>query len=536
MKKIILFLCALCALVTGLSAKPACPYALTLTQPDGTQLTAYLHGDAFFHYYTDTEGNMLKCDQDGYYKSVPMPSADEMKALIQQSPRRAARQEMIGGELNLAPRGLIILVSFSDLAFTTPTQEIDSMLNGQNYTRRYTGYTYTGKKTTITSEGSARQYFQDNSLGQYNPVFDIAGPVTISNGYTYYGRNDSHGDDDHPDEMIKEACQLVDDEVDFSIYDNDNDGSVDFVYILYAGYGEADGGSTNTIWPHNYKLSYTGMSFKIDGKWVNNYACSCELSYQSKQHDGIGTFCHEFSHVLGLPDLYVTNGGTHKTVGSWDILDAGPYNNDGNTPPNYSAYERFYMGWLTPTIINKACDVTLPALGDAACAALLTTSGAHNLSGLNPNPSTFYILENRQKKGWDAYLPGHGMLVTKINYSYGKWAANSVNNTQTAMGVDIIEADGKTPMYGQTGYEGKAGDAYPAGAHTFTSVAAYKVTDIREENGMIYFLVNGGGDPLVLDVEDTEQPSVPVTRKIIRDGKILIDHNGIYYDLLGNRR
>jgi M6 family metalloprotease-like protein len=195
----------------------------------------------------------------------------------------------------------------------------------------------------VKSSGSARQYFHDTSWGQYNPQFDVVGPYTLSQSYAYYGKNN----DANVGEMIRDACKMADEDgVDFTQYDNDNDGKVDFVYVLYAGYGEADGGPANTVWPHNYDLRYTGVTCNVDGKTVRNYACSNEISYYSKLYNGIGTFCHEFSHVLGLPDLYETNQtpkGLH-TLLDWDILDYGPYNNDGNTPPAYSAYERFYMG------------------------------------------------------------------------------------------------------------------------------------------------------------------------------------------------
>lgn len=534
MKRVISLLIT-CVFAVGLSAKPARRDAITLTQPDGTPITTYLHGDAFFHYYTDTQGNMLRQDADGYYVATAMPTAEELERMRMSSPRRIAQQQMIGGELNLAPRGLIILANFSDLTFKTPVAEMDSMLNGQNYTRRYIGYTAAGKRMTITSSGSAQQYFRDNSFGQYNPVFDVVGPVTVSNKYSYYGQNDSRDNDMYPHEMVKEACELVDDQVDFTLYDNNNDGRVDFVYVIYAGYGEADGVGEDYVWPHNYTLSACGISCVVDGKRVDNYACSNEISYQSNQHDGIGTFCHELSHVLGLPDLYTTDGSSHKTLGMWDILDYGPYNNDGNTPPCYSAYERFFMGWLKPTLINTACDVELPALNQGNCAVLLSQTGKHNLNGYNPNPSTFYLLENRQRTGWDAYLPGHGMLVTKIRYSSSLWRYNQVNNTSSAMGVDLIEADGKLPVKYETGYIGKTTDAYPAGSTSFTSLSAYKVTNIREQNSIIYFQVNGGGETIVLDVENTEQPAAPAAKKIFRDGKIMIEYNGAYYDILGNR-
>ena len=540
MKRFIFSLLALCALSVSLLAVPARRGAMTITQPDGTQITAYLHGDAFFHYYTSEDGQLLERAEDGFYRATTLPSADEMRARAARSPRRVAKQQKeVGTSLNLAPRGLIILVNFSNLTFKTSVAEMDSMINGLNYTRSYS-FTYYGEKYTVKSSGSARQYFHDTSLGQYNPVFDVIGPVTLSQKYSYYGSNNKNGEDKNPEQMIKEACELVDGDVDFSIYDNNHDGKVDFVYVIYAGYGEADGGGDDYIWPHNYALTASDVTCMVDDVQVDNYACSNEINYGSGKHNGIGTFCHEFSHVLGLPDLYATNNATHKTMGAWDILDYGPYNNDGNTPPHYSAYERFYMGWLKPTVVNTACSVQLPALHTSNAAVVMTETGEHKLDGLNPNPSTFYLLENRQNEGWDAYLPGHGMLVTKVAYSSSKWENNTVNNTKRSMGVDIIEADGSAPSYDEEDYEngyfGKEGDAYPAGSTSFTKLAAYQVTDIQEKGGVINFKVNGGGETILLDVEDVAQPATLTPKKIFRNGQILIEHNGESYDLLGNRQ
>lgn len=538
MKRIIT-LFALVAFCLTMQAKPARRGAITLTQPDGTTITAFLHGDAFYHYYTNNEGDMLQKDANGFFHAVPLPSDSELSARRMNSPRRVAMQQMTASELNLAPRGLIILVNFANLAFTTNVAEIDSMINGLNYTRRYSGYNELGRRVTITSSGSARQYFHDTSCGQYNPVFDVVGPVTLSRNYSYYGENDASDNDKHPEAMVKEACELVDSIVDFTKYDNNNDGKVDFVYVMYAGYGEADGAGENYVWPHNYWLSASRVTCMVDGKQVDNYACSNELDYSNRKHDGIGTFCHEFSHVLGLPDLYSTNSTNHKTMGAWDILDYGPYNNDGNTPPYYSAYERFFMGWLQPTVINSACAVQLPSLGESNAAVILTGSGTHNLVGNDPSPTTFYILENRQKDGWDMYLPGHGLLITRIIYSYAKWTQNTVNNASSAMGVDIIEADGSTPSYSSSntdnGYFGKQGDTYPSGSSTFTQVTSFQVTDIEEANGYIFFNVNGGGETIRLAVEDVEQPRTNAAKKVFRDGQIFIEFNGDYYDLLGNR-
>lgn len=529
-------------LILGISllaaAKPARRAPITLTQPDGTTLIAYLHGDASFHFFTDSEGNRLIKEQDGFFHPAAALSEAEARQLAAQSPRRIMQQTKDVGDLNIAPRGLIILVNFTDIEFTTDYPEIDSMLNGVNYTRHYRGYNSAGKRTTITSSGSAAQYFRETSFGQYHPIFDVVGPVTVSKAHSYYGSNTGYYDQDaHPDMMIKEACELVDEDVDFTLYDNDGDGRVDFVYVIYAGYGEADGAGDDYIWPHNYCLSYTGVTCIVDGLRVDNYACSNEIDYNSKQHDGIGTFCHEFSHVLGLPDLYVTNNGTHKTLGAWDILDYGPYNNDGNTPPNYSAYERFFMGWIKPTVINTACDVTLPDLASQNVAVLLTATGNHNLVGTSPSPTDFYLLENRQKDGWDSHLPGHGLLVTHIKYSRSKWTNNTVNNTASSMGVDLVEADGDAPSYSEynpyNGYSGKAKDAYPTGGEEFTDLPEYLVTNIDEDNGQITFKVNGGGEQIVLEVPNTKCETIGT--KVISNGELLITIDGKTYNALGQR-
>ena len=301
-----------------------------------------------------------------------------------------------------------------------------------------------------------------------------------------------------------------------------------WVVILYAGKGEADGGAENTIWPHQYDLSYTGMSFMLDGKWVNHYCCLNEIDGQTGDRCGIGTFCHEFSHVMGLPDFYATTeGATHRTLGSWDIMDYGPYNNGGNTPPNYSAYERWFMGWIEPTLIHKACRIELPALQDTKAACLITANGTSISNILKPSPSTFYLIENRQQTGWDKYLKGSGMMVTKVQWNENKWITNSVNNTSTSMGVDIIEAKKNTSRY----YDRNT-DLYPKGATEFTDVAKFQVTNIQMSNKIIVFDVNGGGDAIRLDVESIQTSDVSC-QKVLKDGKLYIMYEGQMYDAMG---
>ena len=503
MKKLFTFVASLMFIV-GALAVPANRKPIVVEQADGTQVTVIKHGDEHFHYLTNEQGQWLKKDVNGNFVKTEALTSEQIKSRRMQSPKlqrqisRAKQAAQTEIPLNIADKGLILLVNFSDKKFKSVNTlaAMQQMHSGETYT--YNGAT-----------GSARQYFYDQSLGKYNPQFDVVGPVTVSKSYSYYGQNDSEGSDMYPELMVKEACQLADTQfgVDFTKYDNDNDGIVDFVYVIYAGYGEADYSDDDAIWPHAY--SVYNQNLTIDGVRLDSYACGSELN-GSGNRNGIGTFCHEFSHVCGLPDLYETTyESMHKTLGEWDILDAGPYNNEGNTPPAYSAYERFFCGWLTPTYINSAADLTLEELQSSNKAYIVTTSATPNLKGNDPNPTTFYLLENRQQTGWDKYLPGHGMLLTKIAYSYTKWTENTVNNSKSSMGVDLIEADGSAPSYSENnpnnGYSGKAKDAFPAGATSYTKITNRAITDIKESNGVISFKFMGGSgdEPIIEPTQDT---------------------------------
>ena len=505
----------LCAVAVSAIAVPARRDGMLRTAADGTEKMVYQHGNELFHYLTDAEGNWLD-------EETLMPMSNEQKVAREQAGKarvqaRRAKEET-GIDRLLAPRGAVILVSYPDKAFSQSNKDMTEWAMGEKYT--YNGAT-----------GSIHRYFMDQSWGQYDMQIDVYGPVTVSNNASYYGSNDWSGNDKHPDELVKEACQLAHSEcgADFSQYDSNNDGNVDWVVILYAGKGEADGGAASTIWPHQYDLSYTDMSFKLDGKWVDHYCCLNEIDGSSKKRCGIGTFCHEFSHVMGLPDFYATTeGATHHTLVDWDIMDYGPYNNDGNTPPSYSSYERWFMGWIEPTLLNTAATVTLANLnheGGRAC--YITEDGSAISNILRPSPSTFYMLENRQKSGWDQYIKGSGLMITKVQWSKYNWEYNTVNNDASSMGVDIIEA--KT----NTSYYSKSTDLYPRGATEFTKVTNYQVTDIAMADSIITFNVNGGGSEINLAIPTVTEQGQSI--KILREGKLLIIRNGVTYDITGRR-
>ena len=401
-------------------------------------------------------------------------------------------QATSGGVRHLCPPHVVVIMAqYTDVKFSTnsTSSSFSEFFNATNYT--FEGAT-----------GSVQQYFKDQSYGQYVPVFDVVGPVTLSNNQKYYGSNDDYNNDLAADEMVAEACNLAEDLADFSLYDSDGDGQLDAVVVLFAGCGEVYGVSDeDAVWPYSGDLETSeeiDYSVKLDGKTVSFFCAVPELETGTRRA-GIGTFVHEFAHILGLPNLCVTDGGLQKTLGDWDVMDHGSYNNNSRTPAGMSAYEKFYLGWVEPILLDAPMNVRLRDFATTGDCAIITASGQSNLNGLSPDPREFYILENRQQIGWDKYLPGHGLMLTKIDYVKNKWEADEVNNVERHPCVDLIEADGSAPKYKAdnltNGYFGKPKDLFPAGATEY-SMFSNKMyfSSVTEQGEVITFDFLGGVD------------------------------------------
>lgn len=387
-----------------------------------------------------------------------------------------------GFAVNVFPTKVpVILVQYKDVHFASGNDKaaFNNFFNSDSYT--YNGAT-----------GSVKKYFSDQSYGKFVPQFDIIGPVTLVNNRSFYGSNDAYGDDAHADGMVTEACQLADAQgTNFAQYDLNGDGYVDAVIVVYAGEGESD-----TRPEYVYPMAgYLDEEILIDNKYIETYAYVPELRDVTNRA-GIGEMVYQFSHLLGLPTLSDTDGGDEKTLGDWDVMDHGCYNNNGNTPAAYSAYERFYLGWAEPILLNEPMNVRLSDLNTSGDCAIITKSGQTNMLGDNPDPRKFYILENRQQTGWDKYIPGHGMLMTEINFVKSRWDADEVNvqiKGKASHLVDLIEADGNAPKYPYNGYLGKQGDAFPSGATSKSLFSnSWRFDEVKEASGVITFAFQGG--------------------------------------------
>ena len=434
-----------------------------VSQSDGTTIRVSQAGDEHLHYYI-TEDNvpLYKAADNRYcYLTIENGKLHNSGVLAHESAARSAKELQVMNTIHdLAPiarqmaakkrsaakrcgrpdrlpskddisvfkgskKALVILAAFSDKSFSKGDDAIvkfyDEVLNQE-------GYSQNG------AAGSVHDYFNDMSRGEFDLTFDIVGPVKVSKSATYYGGpSPIMGGADHIGEFITEAIKKADEkcDIDWKKYDWDDDGEVEQVFVLYAGYGQATGGPTGTIWPNAWTLdealqnSDGNGGFSIDGVFINQYACSNELYLDSGTVPmGLGVFCHEFSHCMGLPDMYDTNYGSTPTMGDWDLLAGGSYNGPqgiGWCPAGWTSYERAYAGWLELTEL-KAGDIIkgMTSLEKADGKAYVIYNDNHK--------DEYYLLENHKGMGWDKYTPENGLLIIHVDYDKDLFDNNIVNS------------------------------------------------------------------------------------------------------------
>ncbi|MCQ2344050.1 MAG: M6 family metalloprotease domain-containing protein [Paludibacteraceae bacterium] len=511
MKRIIIAI-ALSIAAGCVNAVPANPGVVKVKTADGSIVCARIVGDEYWHCVADLSGNILAENGDGLYEAGSTNLRDiDVKAKMMEG-RRSSPQARKPMDASAFTRGIVILAGFSDKPFRKTNAAFDELLNDD-------------EGNCNTENGSAKQYFKNSSFGKFVPQFDVYGPYTLPNTCAYYGKNyGGSGSDQNATQMIVDAvAAYIAERGEDALrqYDCDGDGYVDNIFVFYAGHGENAGGGANCIWPHRSFVysSWVDGRTTYGGVTLGDYACSCELQGPSgSTMSGIGPFCHEFSHVLGLPDLYDTYYSGHRTCSDWDVMDAGNYLNNEHTPPSYSSYERFYMGWLTPELLSVPDNVTLEGLNSSNTAKIITSTESHNMNGEYPDPEEFFMLEVRDGKGWDKYLPGHGMLITKVNYDYEKWVYNTVNNYANDLGVDIIEAGGVK------GYNATSSDVFPGtdDVTQYTPYSGQAITEIGYNRDFVCFKYKGGRNVFKVEFDGMGYgtPSVVETAETAEDGGV----------------
>ena len=457
MKKRILISMMLLLSVLTANAVPARPNMFrTLKLSDGTTVEARLVGDEFGHYWLTKDGRTFRKTKSGFTpidtKKVDEKAQKRRSAANQHRAKRQARKarpqlmaaQKIGQVGNYVgdKKGLIILVEYKDEYKFQPE-------NNQALYNRIANEEGFNEGEFV---GSVYDYFLAQSEGLFKLKFDVVGPYTLDHERAYYGGNadTETAEDEHPAEMVIEACKQADADVNFKDYDWNDDGEVDQVFVLYAGDGEANYGDEDSVWPHEWTLSsanYYGDgsgAIKLDGVTIDTYACSNELqpakfdrnyNVTAWKIEGIGTICHEFSHCLGYPDFYDTNY-QNSGMGYWDLMDAGSYNGEGFIPAGFTSYERWVAGWKEPIELKEDTEVTgMKSLQDGGDTYIIYNDGHRD---------EFFLLENRQYTGiWDEELPGKGLLILHVDYDEDAWWENTVNDTKNHERMTWIAADNK---------------------------------------------------------------------------------------------
>lgn len=536
----------LLALIISFSAycRPARNGIIPLMQPDGTVFNARLKGDEFFRITTTLDGNALVQDDDGWWcyatfdnegnryssgcrvgQRTPMAILAESRMIPYEilaceaaqrrkmsPPAQKGFPEMTdtkSGEASVK-RGIVILAQFSDIGFGFDRNDFVDLLTREGYSRN-------------GAEGCAKEYFDRQFAGKMDFRFEVSPIVTLPGKRAEYGANLSDGMDKDPARMIIEACQAADEQIDFTLYDEDKDGEIDNVFVFFAGGDEAEGAGEDCIWSHSWYV-YDGAEQEVflDGKRLNRYACCSELTRRSEGGlveetiTGIGTFCHEYCHTLGLVDLYDTDydGSGGESAGLWvwtSLMDGGNQNNYGNTPPNFNAIEREMLGMCEPVRIQTDGTYSLGPVDKTNTVYRLDTD----------HEDEYYLLEFRDADGWDAHIGGSGMLVYHIDRSdrssgyseyFGRdlkaserWEmTNEVNCRPDHQCADLVEADGRNDSFQNTipsdisgiFFLDKSGAGIvPGGKPGFSfwsgNIGQTTVSDIRLEDGLINFRVSG---------------------------------------------
>ena len=555
MRKILSFIICLLFAIT-LYAAPANRKPILVKQSDGTTLSVVMQGDEALHFYTTLDGKyVVKGENGDFFYAIysiedgfvstgtlahdaanrtetekELLSAIDYEAIkndvvkthsersaqyVNSFATRAASNIVTTGEV-LVP---VLLVEFQDTKFSFKKEDLDRKFNEK-------GYDYEFTPAGIRSYGSIRDYFIAQSDSMFLPTFVMTDIVTLPNKMAYYGGNNSYGNDKNPYAMIVDGITAADASMDFSEFDNDGDGKVDYVLCIYAGYSEANKASANAVWPHKSSLMLKGITKKADGVSVDIYACAAELylneNYEKdfgKWLDGVGAICHEFSHCLGLVDVYdVSKTSGNWCMQDWDLMDYGNFAGEGYLPVGYNSFQKESCGWKKMEVLDKKGKYSMKP----------QTQGGVGYKIVNDaNSNEYFILENRKREGWDQWLAADGMMIIHVDYNSTAWNNNKVNTTGGHPKFQIVPADNDLTVYTDANsekfYESIAGDLWPGKMNnnefSNTSLPAAKVftggylnkpvTNIKYENYVASFNFMGGevATPVVMPATEVTDNS-----------------------------
>ncbi|HZK92752.1 MAG TPA: M6 family metalloprotease domain-containing protein [Prolixibacteraceae bacterium] len=502
---------------------PAYPFPVAVIQPDGTKIVIIQKGDEHVKWAQTIDGYSVMRNKSGIFEYATLSLANDMIPSGIPAKNQLERSSLDVQFLGNIRKGLVysksqvnrlksisdlylksaqkafptsgsrklicILIGFTDKAFTKTKADFENLFNQVGY-------------VTDGATGSVFDYYKENSYGQLNLSVTVAGPYVAAHNMAYYGANNASGDDTNPGALVTEAVTLANPSVNYADFDNDGDGSVDGICVIYAGYGEENTGVTpDAIWAHSSAIN----PLTLDGKIVSRYSASPELRGNSGTGiTRIGVICHEFGHVMGAADYYDTDyeeNGSYDGTGTWDIMGGGAWNNNGVTPAHHNPYTKIYTyGWAAITTLASGVNTTL------------NNAAQYSNSFYRINTATsneYFLIENRQKLKFDSYIPGHGMIIYHVDDNYISTAANGINTgSHQGMYPVCANATGLPPaVYGNID---SGGLPFPGTANKTS------FTDITIPNMQSWSGVNTGM-PITNITENVINRTVSFTAPIIPD-------------------
>jgi len=473
---------AICFVPQVAFSVPAYPHPINYVLPDGSEITIQLRGDEWVNWAVSSDGYTLLFNQEGYLeyavhnewgdlklsgvraRNEPERSSEERNFVAKQRKgigyslsqaetirrfydigQEAVRKRTVGISRKSATETVripVILVQFPGKPFVRTKEDFELLLNQLNYAATSDG--------PVT--GSLRDYFLATSYGQLDVQFDVFGPVTVAQSIGFYDHRSSGGE---PRAMVQEAALLAHAlGCDFSNYDSDNIGFVDCLHLFYAGYGQEAGAPIGqSIWAHAWSLS-GNFALELNGKQIRRYSVSSELRGTSGSNiTFIGVLAHELGHsLLGLPDFYDTGGERNIDIGSWCLMASGSWLDGGRTPSRLSAWARDFVGWTPAIELSDDATITLPnpVQEDAIYRINTTTS------------NEYFLIENRQRQGWDAFIPASGMLIYHVDRNHPGWNNNCINCNHARRGYYVKQAGGGISSNSTE----RANDPYPITGNT----------------------------------------------------------------------
>lgn len=504
-----LFMLCLLSLSLAANAVPAQRRWVRMQQADGTFVEVMLRGDEHGHAYVSRSGSYMQLHADGRLYPMDASAVSRLKKASAQRKRLPGKPSHYTGE----KRGLFILVDFQDVKFSTDT--IRAVYERLCNARQLEDTLY---------QGSVRDYFYEQSDGKFDFSFDIVGPVTLEHPESYYGANGGWSVDSDVRQFAIDAINLAAPQVNPADYDWDGDSIVDHVFLLYAGYGEAQYGPEWTIWPCAGSISQGNISREcpvFNGIRFDTFACGCELhGNEGTQIDGIGTICHEFSHCMGLPDFYDTQESSNFCMDAFDVMDQGVYNGDSYCPAAFTGYERWFCGWREPVELKEYTEITgWKPLVEGGATYILYNDGYRD---------EYYLLDNRERTGFDSKLYSTGLVVTHVDYDAEAWASNNLNTDPKHLRMGLVPADNikdlktcntdaypYTYLNGQRTLDSLTNNSYPAATlfhknadgSKWLSKPVYKIKKYADQTVSFRFLSNPETDAIC--VPRVEEPEAP---------------------------